>query len=206
MAFTFFFRDLQMLELAIDHVAPELAGRNCPKVWDAGCAMGPEAYTLAILLAERMGRFGFRNLRIAATDIDETGQFEGLVRQAVYPAGELERMPPGILEQYFEPAGEAGSHRVVEQIRASVRFQRHDLLTFREVDSGFSLVVCKNVLLHFSHAQRVEVIRMFHRSLGQGGYLVTEHTQKLPAETAGLFEQVVPHGQLFRKVEVAACA
>lgn len=38
MAFTLFFRDLQMLELAIDYVAPELAGRSRPKIWDAGCA------------------------------------------------------------------------------------------------------------------------------------------------------------------------
>jgi chemotaxis protein methyltransferase CheR len=168
--------------------------------------MGPEAYTLAILLAGRLGRFAFRNLRIDATDIDETGQFEGLVRQAVYPSGELERMPPGILEQYFEPDGASGGYRLASQIRASVRFQRHDLLSLREIDGGFSMVVCKNVLLHFSHAQRVEVIRMFHRSLGPGGYFVTEHTQKLPAETAHLFEQVVAHGQLFRKLEVEPCA
>ena len=55
MAYTFFFRDLQMLELAINHVVPELAGRSRPKIWDAGCAMGPEVYTLAILLAKEMG-------------------------------------------------------------------------------------------------------------------------------------------------------
>jgi chemotaxis protein methyltransferase CheR len=206
MAFTFFFRDLQMLELAIDHVAPELAGRSRPKIWDAGCAMGPEAYTLAILLAGRLGQFAFRNLRIHATDIDETNQFGEIVRQAVYPQGDLERMPAGILEQYFEPADKAGVHRLDDRIRASVLFQRHDLLSLREIDSGFSLVVCKNVLLHFSESQRVEVIQMFHRSLAPGGYFVTEHTQKLPVEAAHLFEQVVPHGQLFRKLETAACA
>ena len=205
MAFTFFFRDLQMLELAINHVVPELAGRSRPKIWDAGCAMGPEAYTLAILLAGRLGQFAFRNLRIEATDIDETGQFGDIIRQGIYPSGELERMPPGILEQHFEPAGTAGSYRLADRIRSSVRFQRHDLLSLREIDSGFSLVVCKNVLLHFSHSQRVDVIRMFHRSLGPGGYFVTEHTQKLPEEAAHLFEQVVPHGQLFQKVEVPSC-
>jgi len=203
MAFTFFFRDLQMLDLAIDHVVPELAGRLRPKIWDAGCAMGPEVYTLAILLAGRLGQFAFRNLRIDATDIDDTNQFGEIIQRAVYPIGELERMPPGILEQYFEPAGEAGIFQLADRIRASVRFKQHDLLSLREIDSGFSLVVCKNVLLHFSHEQRVEVIRMFHRSLGPGGYFVTEHTQKLPSEVAALFEQVVPHGQLFRKLEAA---
>ena len=205
MAFTFFFRDVQALELAIEHVVPDLAGRSRPRIWDAGCAMGPEPYTLAILLAGRLGNFGFRNLRIEATDLDDTDQFGEVVRQGVYPAGELERMPAGILEQYFEPAGQ-GAFRINERIRTSVRFQRHDLLSFREIDCGFSLVVCKNVLLHFSQAQRVEVIQMFHRALGSGGYLVTEHTQKLPAEAAHLFEQVVPHGQLFRKLEVEPCA
>jgi chemotaxis protein methyltransferase CheR len=149
-----------------------------------------------------LGRFAFRNLHIDATDIDESGQFGEVVRQAVYPGTELERMPPGVREQYFEPADVDGYYRVVDQIRASVHFQRHDLLSLREVGANYSLVVCKNVLLHFSQAQRVEVIRMFHRSLGPGGYFVSEHTQKLPVEAALLFEQVVPHMQLFRKVEL----
>jgi len=203
MAFTYFFRDLQVLEMAVEHVVPDLAGRSRAKIWDAGCAMGPEVYTLAILLAGRMGRFAFRNLRIDATDVDETGQFEGIVRAAVYPKDELARMPDGVLAEYFEPQAEPDQYRVVENVRSCVRFQRHDLLTLREIDMGFSLIVCKNVLLHFSHEQRVDVIRMFHRALAPGGYFVTEHTQKMPAENALLFEQVEPHGQLFRKLEAA---
>ena len=204
MAFTFFFRDLQVLELAVEHVLPQIAGRNRPKLWDAGCAMGPEVYTLAILLAGRMGRFAYRNLRIQATDLDETGQFGPIVRAAEYGREELQRMPPGVLEEYFEDAGEAGRMRLIEPVRSSVRFERHDLLSCREIDVGFSLVVCKNVLLHFSHQQRVEVIRMFHRALEPGGYFVAEHTQKLPVEVAGLFEQVEPHAQLWHRREVAA--
>jgi chemotaxis methyl-accepting protein methylase len=35
----------------------------------------------------------------------------------------------------------------------------------------YCLIICKNVLLHFSYAQRVDVFRMFHRALAQGGYL-----------------------------------
>lgn len=49
MAFTFFFRDSQALELAIDEALPSLRGRAFIHVWDAGCAHGPEPYTLAIL-------------------------------------------------------------------------------------------------------------------------------------------------------------
>jgi chemotaxis protein methyltransferase CheR len=42
---------------------------------------------------------------------------------------------------------------------------------------------------------------MFHRALCPGGFFATEQTQKMPRELAGLFEQVVSDGQLFRRVE-----
>lgn len=203
MAFTFFFRDLQVLELAVQHTLPELSGRSRARIWDAGCAMGPEVYTLAILLAGRMGSFGFRNLRIDATDLDETGQFGEIVQAGVYSQEELLRMPEGVLEQYFEPAPEAGRYRVVDSVRSRVHFRRHDLLTLREVDSGYSLVVCKNVLLHFSEEQRTAVIRMFHRALAPGGLFVTEHTQKLPADCEALFARVEDYAPLYRKREAA---
>jgi chemotaxis protein methyltransferase CheR len=54
MAYTFFFRDAQTLELAIDDALPSLRGRAFIHVWDAGRAHGPEPYKLAILLRERM--------------------------------------------------------------------------------------------------------------------------------------------------------
>ena len=204
MAFTFFFRDAETLDLAIAEALPSLQGRAFIHVWDAGCAHGPEPYTLAILLRERMSEFIFRNVHIHATDVDAT--FAEQVRCGVFAAGEVQRVPPAIVARYFRGAAAPGFVEVVPELRAKVEFSVHDLLSGRAIREGLSMVVCKNVLLHFSHSQRVEVIQMFHRSLGPGGYFVTEHTQKLPAETAALFEQVVPHGQLFRKVEDQPCA
>jgi len=116
---------------------------------DAGVAMGQEPYTLAILFAERMGRFAFNNLRIDATDVESTGQFARMIEAGIYPKDELSRLPEGILDKYFEPNGEPGHFRVIDSIRQRVVFQRHDLLSFEEIGHAYSLVVCKNVLLHF---------------------------------------------------------
>ncbi|PKL59174.1 MAG: chemotaxis protein CheR, partial [Methanomicrobiales archaeon HGW-Methanomicrobiales-4] len=80
----------------------------------------------------------------------------------------------------------------------------HDLLSFCPIKDGLSLIVCKNVLLHFNQSERIEVIRMFYRSLESGGIFVTEHTQKMPEEVSHLFEQLVSDGQVFRKAEVRA--
>jgi len=71
-AFTFFFRDSHMLELIVRYAARCLASRGFARVWDAGCAMGQEPYSLCILLAENMGHFAFNNLRILASDVDTT--------------------------------------------------------------------------------------------------------------------------------------
>ena len=49
MAFTFFFRDMSILDLIGQHVVPAVSGFTRVRVWDAGCAMGPEPYSLAIV-------------------------------------------------------------------------------------------------------------------------------------------------------------
>ncbi len=43
MAFTYFFRDRQTLELIARHILPDLKRRRYINIWDAGCAMGPVA-------------------------------------------------------------------------------------------------------------------------------------------------------------------
>src|ERR1017187_10119872 len=92
LAFTFFFRDQQVLERVAEHVIPDLSGRSHPRIWDAGVAMGQEPYTLSIVLAERMGHFAFDNLRVDATDVESTGQFARMIEAALYPKDELSRL------------------------------------------------------------------------------------------------------------------
>jgi chemotaxis protein methyltransferase CheR len=202
MAFTFFFRDTPILELAVNHMVPYAMGRSRIKVWDAGCAMGPEPYSLGIILAEKMGNFSFKNLNLYATDIDETDSFGNIIKNGVYPEEELQRMPEGILQKYFRQYGPKGQYQIVDQIRDRLIFQKHNLLSLRSIGNDFSLILCKNVLLHFQYQERIEVIRMFHQSLAPGGYFATEQTQKMPKEIHHLFEQVANDGQVFKKIQI----
>jgi chemotaxis protein methyltransferase CheR len=205
LAFTFFFRDQQVLERVADHLLPSLAGRSHPRIWDAGAAMGQEPYTLAMILAERMGHFAFNNLRVDATDVESTGQFAQMIEAALYPRDELSRLPEGILEKYFETNGQHEYFRVIDRIRQRVVFQQHDLLSFQEIGQGYSLVLCKNVLLHFQPGERIEVLKMFHRALAPGGLFASELTQEMPPELASRFQRAIPDAQVFRKVEGGPC-
>lgn len=200
MAFSFFFRDLDCLELAATHLAAACLGRSRIRVWDAGCAMGQEPYTLAILMAEKMGRFAYRNLQIFATDYDRP--LLDIARPGIYPYDDLKRIPADLFAKYFEPENGSGRFRLVENVRSRVTPGFHDLLSLTPLRNDFSLVVCKNVLLHFQPDERLKVIRSFHQALEPGGLFITEHTQKLPAGAAPLFERIVPDAQLFRKVEI----
>lgn len=201
MAFTYFFRDMHTLQLIIKEVVPCTYGRSKVRFWDAGCAMGQEAYSLAIMFAENLGHFAYKNLTIYATDIDGSNLFDKIISEAVYREKELKRMPRHLFKKYFKPNGKPGYFKIIDKIRDCICFQKHDLLSLKSIGDGFSLILCKNVLLHFHPEERIEVVKMFHHSLCPGGFLATEQTQKLPEETDHLFEKLRGDGQLFRKVE-----
>lgn len=204
MAFTYFFRDLPVLEMIRDHVVPVMRTSRYINIWDAGCAMGPEPYSLAIILRENMGNMIFRNVKIFATDIDESGNFGETISSGTYPEEQVRRIPGEILEKYFAKDALPGFFRISEEIRNSVSYQKHDLLSLNPVRDGLSLVLCKNVLLHFREEERIAVIRMFHGALAEGGFLAMEQTQELPGAFAGLFRRVVSNARLFQKVNSPA--
>ncbi len=199
MAFTYFFRDQHTLEHVVEQVTHAFSGSSRIRVWDAGCAMGPEPYSLAMLFAERMGQFAFRNLHFDATDVDGSQLFGEIIARGVYDDDVIGRIPQPIRDKYFRKADAPGKWEIHERLRARVRFHRHDLLSLAPVGDEYALVVCKNVLLHFQPAERVDVLRMYHRVLLPGGFLAMEQTQKLPEELTPLFEHVVGDAQLYRK-------
>lgn len=199
MAFTYFFRDLHTLELICDHAIPDLRSERELKIWDAGCAMGPEPYTLAMLLRDRMDQFDFDKVKIQATDIDGSDLFDKIILAAEYPREQVQRIPAEIFEKYFIKVENKDYYRLTDEIRGAVTFQKHDLLTMNSIGENFGLILCKNVLLHFNEAERIDVIGMFYDSLMAGGYLAMEQTQKLPAEFKKLFEPVVSNAQLYKR-------
>jgi chemotaxis protein methyltransferase CheR len=202
MAFTFFFRDLHTLDLAIRQVAPEVSGRSKIRIWDAGCAMGPEPYTIAILFAEHFGKFSFKNLSIDASDIDEQNVFGQTIQKGCYPWEQLQRIPEDLFKKYFVPSQENNVFSVSDTIREKVHFHKHNLLSIQPIGDGYTMIICKNVLLHFTQQQRIDVLKMYHQSLMPGGYLVLEKTQILPDDLVHFFEPLSTEAQFFKKINI----
>src|SRR5262249_35804578 len=126
---TAFFRDEQIWQFVADGVLPELIGAKGPdqpiRAWDAGCASGEEAYTIAILLAEALGWEDFqRRVKIYATDVDEEARDQA--RTGSYTAKQIAGVPEEYLERYFRRNG--ALYVFDKDLRRSVIFGRHDLV------------------------------------------------------------------------------
>ena len=78
---TAFFRDEEAWKYLAETIVPRILSykqQNEPiRIWSAGCASGEEAYSIAMVMAEALGRLDFRHrVKIYASDVDE----EALIR------------------------------------------------------------------------------------------------------------------------------
>jgi chemotaxis protein methyltransferase CheR len=163
--------------------------------------MGMETYTFAILLAESMGKFALRNVKIDAIDIDnENVDFGKTVTDGIYHKEHLQRIPSDLFNKYFNATDKEDYFIVSDDLRNLVTFQKYDLLTLKPLRNDYSLIICKNVLLHFNYNQRIEVLTMYYNMLLQGGLLVMENTQSMPEELSGMFKKKVDYAQSHEKI------
>jgi two-component system CheB/CheR fusion protein len=195
---TSFFRDPPAWEYLGAEILPRLAADKRDgdpiRVWSAGCASGEEAYTLAMALAEALGPEVVRErVKIYATDVDEDALNHA--RQARYTAKQVEGVPPGLLERYFERNGEG--YVFSKELRRSVIFGRHDLIQDAPI-SRIDLLVCRNTLMYLNSDTQAHVLARFSFALREGGYLFLGKAEMLLAHP-DLFSSVDLKRRVFRK-------
>lgn len=167
-----FFRNPERFQELQERYLPQLlTGRLQLKTWSAGCAAGEEAYSLAILLAENVpGQI----MPVLATDLDREALAEAAAGR--YPAGRLKNAPADLKERYFISEGD--HYTVRPALKSRVRFQRHDLLR-DPYDSGFDLILCRNVVIYFTEEAKEKLYSRFASALRPGGILFTGATEQI---------------------------
>ncbi|MTD14643.1 PAS domain-containing protein [Nakamurella sp. YIM 132087] len=196
---TSFFRDREAWDLLADHILPGVLagiGDNEPiRIWSAGCATGQEAYSLAMMLAARLGTDNFRGrVKIYATDVDEEAL--AVARQAVYTDKEVADLPEGYLQTYFEPAG-GGRWIFHRDLRRSVIFGRNDLVQDAPI-SRIDLLACRNALMYFNAETQSRIVSRLGFALKPNGVLFLGKAEMLLNHTA-TFEPIDLKRRFFRK-------
>ncbi|MBI2865560.1 MAG: protein-glutamate O-methyltransferase CheR [Chloroflexi bacterium] len=202
-----FFRDAPVYERLRTEVLPELfrpgEAQAALHFWSAGCGLGEEAYSLALLLAEvaRRGR-SLPKVAILATDLDEAALAGA--RRGRYPEAALAEASSQTIAGYFSRSeGRLGpQYEIHDPIRRSVTFLRHDLLTGTAPIEGtkFDLILCRNVLIYFERPAQDRVFHLLAASVTAGGYLCLGEAEHLPTHLAPDFEVIDRQARLYRKL------
>jgi two-component system CheB/CheR fusion protein len=196
---TAFFRDEPAWEFLREQIVPGMldgARNHDPlRIWSAGCASGEETYSLAMVLAEALGREQFRDrVKIYATDVDD--QALNHARSASYTEKDLEAVPEPLRQKYF--AKESDRYAFDKDLRRSVIFGRHDLIQDAPI-SRISLLVCRNSLMYFNSDAQSRILARFHFALGENGVLFLGKAEMLLSHTQ-LFAPIDLRQRIFRKV------
>ena len=200
---TSFFRDREAWEVLAREFVPALLARKGPgepvRVWSAGCASGQETYTVMMVLAEAMQPDEFRaRVKVYATDADNDAL--ATARQGTYDEDDLDELPEGYRDRYFERTGGQWAFRA--DLRRQVIFGRHDLVQDAPI-SHLDLLVCRNVLMYFNAEVQSRILSRFHFALAPHGMLFLGKAEMMRSH-ADLFVPANLRARVFRKTTPGA--
>ncbi len=198
---TSFFRDPDAFGVLEREVIPRLFAEREPdspiRVWVCGCSTGEEAYSVAILLQERLEALRQpQRIQVFATDIDRRAL--DVARSGTYPLSIAADVTPDRLARYFarDPSGVYRVHRVVR-----------DLLVFSEQDvikdppfSRLDLITCRNLLIYMGAPLQKRLMPLFHYSLVSGGTLFLGSSETV-GDAVPLFDTVDRKWKVYRRVD-----
>jgi len=169
---SFFFRDKLPFEHFQNFIMPALLATRAKqkriRIWCAAASTGQEPYSLAMVLKE-MGKQteGFR-IEIIGTDIS-TEVLEK-AKAGVYSQFEVQRgLPIQLLVKNFTQVGEMW--QIASDVRAMVQFRPLNLLRDFSSLGMMDVIYCRNVLIYFDQATKIDVIDRLAKLMAPDGFL-----------------------------------
>ncbi|MBL8326522.1 MAG: SAM-dependent methyltransferase [Rubrivivax sp.] len=174
---TYFFREPEHFR----HFGDELQrDRARPwRVWSGASSSGEEIYSLAMLMADRLG---LENARWQIVGTDLSTAMVDAARRALYPARRAEGVPPAYLKRYcLRGQGRyEGMVRVDQRLRERTCFETLNLMQpLPEGFGPFDAIWLRNVLIYFDNAAKAQIVGRVIDALAPGGLLYTGHAESL---------------------------
>ena len=173
---TEFFRDPARWNTLRDEILPYLQKHTDShhqngglKFWSAGCSIGAEPYSIAIMMGEMSPR---QKYSLLATDLDR-GALSRANSRGPYSSEDIHNLDPVQRQKYLTPSE---PYFVNQNLQAHIRFQEQDLLADR-FEQGFDLIVCRNVVIYFTAEAKDILYAKFCAALRPGGVLFMGGTE-----------------------------
>jgi chemotaxis protein methyltransferase CheR len=181
---TYFFRAEQQFEAFEKIIVPEIMqlkqGISSPifRIWSAASSTGEEAYTLALIILERLKpKFPNVTFQILASDINES--VVEAARTGIYKDYAVRNIPPAYLNKYFTK--QANSFVLSDQVKRMVKFMNINLYDNNQMRmiTSCDVIFCCNVLIYFDIPSKQKVVSYLYNSLNKGGYLFIGYSESL---------------------------
>ena len=174
---TSFFRETHHFRHLAEALVPAWAGAEGPvRIWSAGCSLGMEPYSIAMVLRDRATAL---DVRVLATDVSTRVLAEA--RAAVYDEATVAELPARLRARHFEPGPAPARVRVVAPTRALVSFARLNLMHDWPMRGPFHAIFCRNVMIYFDRATQRALADRYAAMLVPGGVLFLGHAETLGA-------------------------
>jgi chemotaxis protein methyltransferase CheR len=177
-----FYRNPPQWKVLDEQMVPRLlknAGGRPLKIWSAACSTGDEPYSLVMLLSKHMP---INKISIDATDIDK--QILQKAQVGIYDKKSIQNLPVEFQKKYFKQLSDR-SFQISEEVKKQVNFRQHNLLKDK-YETGYDMIVCRNVMIYFTEEAKDEIYKKFYASLKKDGVLFVGSTeQMLRADSIG---------------------
>lgn len=183
---TDFFREPKHFEILTKSVLPKLVRLNTTSirkqvvVWSAGCSIGAEPYTLAMVLSEFAKTCEDFDFLVLASDISTKVLVKA--REAIYTEAETTPIPPALRKKYLMRSKDPARQlvRIVPELRKKIDFFRLNLIDEDYgISTGVDVVFCRNVLIYFDQETQQHVLSRLCSHLRPNGYLFSGHSETL---------------------------
>lgn len=180
---TRFFRDRAQFEKLRTEIIPAAMarrGHERVRIWSAACATGQEPYSIAMLAEDMRNEGTNAAVEIVATDLSQ--RLIDKARSGLYTQFEIQRgLPIRKLIAHFEKAGDLW--RISDRLRASVKYEQHNLMKHPGALGQFDIILLANVLTSFDAETASAVLDRVADALAPGGAIMLGAGETLP-ETA----------------------
>lgn len=197
-----FFRDGAVIELVAEAVEALRAeqGQRRVRIWSAGCSVGQEPLSLAMLFGEQEGQGETMPPDIVATDVSETALARA--RAGRYSQFEIQRgLPVRRMMRWFDQQGDDWIAK--PDLVRRIAFRRINLVADPLPAGRFDVILCRNVLLYLSPELRRLVLERFATVIRPGGLLVLGAGETVIGQTEA-FRQSPRYRGLYEAVRSAA--
>lgn len=174
---TYFFREPQHFEDLERRVREDAGASSELLVWSGASSSGEEAYSIAMLLAEKAGR---RPWRVIGTDLSSA--MVEAARRGLYPLERARMVPQDYLKKYCRKGtGEyEGQLLISQELRSRVSFAEANLMQALPSDlPQFDVIFLRNVLIYFDNPAKAQIVRNVLTKLKPEGVLYTGHAESI---------------------------